>query len=273
MSLLREEVVGDSPADIYDRYLVPSLIAPLTPELLRRAAPQPGERVLDLACGTGAAARAVAPLVGILGSVVGLDVSPVMLAVARTHPAPAGAPIDWRDGSAENLPFADASFELVLCQQGLQYFADRAAATREMRRVLAVNGRLAIAVWRGLAHHPFDVSLNAAIERKLGVPVMTTPYELGDPRDLRSLLEDAGLKDVVIEPFNFMARFPAPDRYVSLYVTGAAAVLPEFAAMTEAELDNLVRAVRQETAETIARYTDGDELVMPTSALIAVARE
>jgi ubiquinone/menaquinone biosynthesis C-methylase UbiE len=272
MSQPTERPVADDPAEIYDRYLVPSLIAPLVPELLARAAPRHGERVLDVACGTGAAARGVAPLVGSPGTVVGLDVNLAMLAVAGGRSAPRGAAIEWREGSAEDLPFAAGVFDLVLCQQGLQYFSDRVAAVREMRRVLAPTGRVAVAVWRGVERFPFDAALNAIIERRLGAPVLTTPYALGDPRDLRELLEEGGFREIVIDFFDFDARFPEPDRYVALFVLGAASVLPEFAAMGEAERDELVQAVRRDAAGTIAASTEGDELVMPNSAQIAVAR-
>ena len=89
---------------------------------------------MDVACGTGSVARHVAPLVGAEGKVVALDISPEMLAVARGLPAPAGATIEWREGNAIALTVPDDAFDLVLCQQGLQFFSDRAAAVREMRR-------------------------------------------------------------------------------------------------------------------------------------------
>ena len=90
--------------------------------------------MLDVARGTGVVAREVAPLVGMTGSVVGLDASPGMLAVARAV-LPEGVAIDYHEGKADALPFPDAAFDLALCQQGLQLFPDRAAAVREMGRV------------------------------------------------------------------------------------------------------------------------------------------
>ncbi len=90
-----------------------------------------------MACGTGIVARYATPLLGAEGSVVALDVSPDMLAVARALPEPAGAAVEWQEGDATSLALPDSAFDLVLCQQGLQFFPDRAAAVREMRRVLA----------------------------------------------------------------------------------------------------------------------------------------
>ena len=102
-----------TPAEVYEEYMVPAIFTPWARVLLTYAAPKPGERVLDVACGTGAVSRQVAPIVGAKGKVTGLEISAAMLAVARSIHAPAGAQIDWREGDATSLPFADRSFDLV----------------------------------------------------------------------------------------------------------------------------------------------------------------
>ena len=111
-----------TPAEMYEQYIVPATFIPWTPVLVEKAAPKPGEHVLDLACGTGIVARHVAPLIGKEGHLVGIDISPDMLNVARNLPAPEGADIEWieADGTSTSLP--DDSFDLVICQQGLQFF-------------------------------------------------------------------------------------------------------------------------------------------------------
>ena len=107
-------------ARAYDDYLVPNMFRPWARALLDHAALRPGERVLDLACGTGVVAREAAGRVGVHGQVSALDLNPAMLEVARSHTAAPGAPdIEWIEGSAQALPFADASFDVALCQQGL----------------------------------------------------------------------------------------------------------------------------------------------------------
>ena len=121
----------ESPAEVYERYLGRAIADPFTRVLLDCAGPQPGERVLDLAAGTGSVARHVAPIVGTEGRVVAVDINAAMLAVGRALPAPAGPPVEWREGDAVDLDLPDQSFDLVLCQQGLQFFPDRAAAVRE----------------------------------------------------------------------------------------------------------------------------------------------
>ena len=119
------------PAEIYESFFVPALSAPWAEDLLRRTAPRPGERVLDVACGTGIVARRVAPRVGPTGRVVGVDPNLGMLAVARAAAAAEGVSIEWREGRAEALPVEDAAFDLVCCQVALMFFEDRAAALRE----------------------------------------------------------------------------------------------------------------------------------------------
>src|SRR5215472_13290367 len=112
-----------SPAQLFDQFFRPTLFTPWARSLLQRAAPQSGEQVLDLACGTGTVAQLAAPLVGAEGSVVGVDINPGMLAVAQGQPKPPGTAITWRQGDATALDLPDDSFDLVLCQQGLQFFA------------------------------------------------------------------------------------------------------------------------------------------------------
>ncbi len=136
-----------NPAQTYEKYFVPYKFRPWTEELLERAMPQPGERVLDVACGTGIVARMVAQRTNGQAQLAGLDLSPAMLEVARSASEREGLEIAWHEGSASALPFPDGSFDLVLVQQGLQFFPDKAAAAGEMYRVLAPNGRAVTSTW------------------------------------------------------------------------------------------------------------------------------
>jgi ubiquinone/menaquinone biosynthesis C-methylase UbiE len=129
------ETYRGNAAENYERYFVPAIGAPLASDLIDAASLRPGERVLDVACGTGVVTRLAAGHVGAAGNVSGVDINPGMLAVAREN-APAASSIEWYEGSAEALPFADATFDVVLCQMGLQFFPDKPKALQEMRRVL-----------------------------------------------------------------------------------------------------------------------------------------
>ena len=169
--------VAGSAAQVYERELVPAIFGPWAPRVLDLAAPTTGERVLDVACGTGVVARLAAERVGADGRVVGLDLNPGMLVVARSLPVEAG-PIGWVQATAGRLPFPDGSFEVVCCQLGLQFFPDRAAALAEMARVLVPGGRMVVMVWRSIDHSPGFAVLAAALDRHVE-PVVA--YGAGSP--------------------------------------------------------------------------------------------
>ena len=133
-----EEVRG--PAEIYDAHFVPALFAQWGPVVAAEAGVRKGDRVLDVACGTGALTLAAAEIAGPSGSVVGLDVNPEMLAVARRKPLQ----IEWLEGSAEALPLLSNSFDAVVSQFGFMFFEDKPKALGEMMRVLKPDGRLAL---------------------------------------------------------------------------------------------------------------------------------
>ena len=178
----RWQLEGNAPA-IYERHLVPGIFEPWAPLLLEQAALRRGQQVLDVACGTGVAARLAAASLDTTGKVVGLDLNPGMLAVARSLPPPQGATIEWREGDAGALPFAEKLFDVVFCKFGLQYFPDRSQAVREMYRVLKPSGRLVALVWRALIHSLGFATLAEALERHISPAaraVMQAPFVLGD---------------------------------------------------------------------------------------------
>lgn len=260
-------------AEMFDQYFGPALFAPWARVLLECASPQPGERVLDLACATGTVARHVAPIVGRKGKVIGLDINPDMLAVARSRPAPEGAQIEWRQGDATSLDLPDNAFDLVLCQQGLQFFPDRAAALREVRRVLADEGRVALDVWRALDRHPLYEALCEAEARHLDVPLsdVASPWSLPGAGELRALLSEAGFQRIDILAESLDAQFPSPDRFVELTVLAGAAVVLTFDHEDSAARLALTEAVTREIEPVVQRYRSGDRLIVPTLWHIVVA--
>jgi SAM-dependent methyltransferase len=262
-----------TPAETFDQYFGQALFEPWTPVLLEYAAPKSGERTLDLACATGIVARHVAPLVGKTGKVVGLDINPGMLAVACAKPHAAGAPIEWQEGDATALNFPDGSFDLVVCQQGLQFFPERSAAAREMRRVLADGGRVAVSLWQALDHHPVYAALCEAEARHLGVPLseVATPWSFPDGEALRALLADAGFQRIRVIPRSLEVHFPEAERFVTLTLFAATAFLPEFDWNDEATRSALLDRVSRDVEPVIDRYRDGDGLTFPTHWNIAVA--
>jgi ubiquinone/menaquinone biosynthesis C-methylase UbiE len=140
------QLSGNAP-EFYERY-VRLMMEPWVRRLVDVAALRPAEQVLDVACGTGFVARLAAGRVGADGRVVGVDLNESMIEAAQAVSSiDTRNNIEWRTGDVAALPFANATFDAVLCQQGVQFFPDRVQALREMRRVLHRGGRLAFTVW------------------------------------------------------------------------------------------------------------------------------
>jgi ubiquinone/menaquinone biosynthesis C-methylase UbiE len=262
-----------NPAETYEQYFVPAMFIPWATILLRYASPQPGERVLDVACGTGIVARLAAPLVGSNGQVVALDINSAMLAVARTLPAPSGATIHWQEGNAMALPSPDDAFDVVLCQHGLQFVPDPAGAVREMRRVLVAGGRALVIVLQALARHPVFEALTESVARHLSLPVsaVMTPFALYDAGELRAFFTAAGFRKVDILRESTTVRFPEPERFVPLAVISSAAAVPAFTQLEVPAREALLETVRAEVEPTVRRYRKADFVTFPMFAHIVVA--
>src|SRR6516164_4251852 len=155
-----------SAAELFQQYIVPLITSLWAADLVDRSAPRSGERVLDVACGTGIVARLAAERMS-TGRVVGLDLNPSMLAVARTTPQNSGPKIDWYEASVLSMPFPDSSFDVVLCQLGLQFFPNRPRALEEMFRVTVRGGRLALSVFTAIERTPVHHALADALDRHL----------------------------------------------------------------------------------------------------------
>jgi ubiquinone/menaquinone biosynthesis C-methylase UbiE len=157
-----------SVAGAYDDIYLPRIFIPWARLLLERAALRPGEAVLDIATGPGTVARLAAEQVGPKGRVVGADLSEAMIAIAKAKSPSAGAAtIAYLVSPAAPLPVEDSGFDVVTCQQGLQFFPDRAAAVREMYRALKPGGRVAAAVWREIDLQPYFAAMDAALRECL----------------------------------------------------------------------------------------------------------
>ncbi len=171
------------------------------------------------------------------------------------------------------LPFADGAFDLVLCQHGLQFVPDRAAAVREMRRVVAPGGRALVIVLQALARHPVFEALMDSVAHQLSLPIsaVMTPFALHDADALRALFTAAGFKKVDVVPESTTVRFPEPERFVPLSVTSSAAAVPAFVEMEAPQRAALLEIVRAEVEPVVARYRDAETVTFPMFAHIVVA--
>lgn len=203
-------------AENYERYFVPKIATPVSVALLEVAGVQQGERVLDVACGTGLIARLAAGSVGPSGTVTGLDLSPDMINVAR---AESPSTIAWHVHDATSLPFPDDTYDVVLCQMGLMFMQDRHAAVAEMRRVTAAGGRVAVNT-PGVIQPLFALMEQALVDHisaDLGGFVQAV-FSMHDPEGVASLLRDAGLADVTAAASTVTLNLGAPVEFLWQYI-------------------------------------------------------
>jgi len=251
-----------------ERYSGRYFIGPWSHGLVTLAALRTGERVLDVACGTGVVTRLAAPEVGKTGRVTGLDINTGMLAVARSLSPPSGAPITWVEGDAGAMEFPGASFDVVLCQQGIQYFPDKHAALREMHRVLVPGGRVVLSVWK--APGPYNVAVGDALERHVGVDTATrfrATRVVPDAETLHRLLVDAGFREVQVRPVAMTIRLPALETFVLGHLSGMP-VADAVAALSEERRAAMARQINA----ALRPYADGEGVAVPDEINVALAK-
>jgi ubiquinone/menaquinone biosynthesis C-methylase UbiE len=260
-----------NPAEGYENFMVPTLFGPWATNLIQVAGTRPGERVLDVGCGTGIVARQVAARLGASGTVTGLDLSPKMLEVARAAAARERVTVEWREGSAEQLPFSDSSFDLVLCQFALMFFADKAAALAEMRRVVTGSGRVLVSTWQGLDRHPFYQTLHSVIQQHLGMSALQDIFALGEAESLRTLMADVGFQRVEIEPVSLTARFPNPDGFLAGEIEVDTAAIPSMQDLDSPARQAIVAAIAADMTSPLREVTHDNHVVIQFHAHIGSA--
>lgn len=240
----------------YERFFVPAIGKPLAEDLIHLAALQPGERVLDLACGTGIIARLALQKVGSTGAVAGLDVNPGMLEIARSINLP-GKQIEWFEASAEEIPLSDEMFDVALCQLGLQFMEDKVAALREVQRVLVPEGRIYLNV-PGPAGTVFSI-FGKAMEHHVNTEAAGFVYQvfsLHDTTELHQLLTRAGFRNVSVEEKYKTLYLPAPKDFLWQYVYGT-----PLAALFSEVGDTTKKALEDEVVEKWQHFTKNGKII------------
>lgn len=235
----------------YEGLHVEALFRQWATPTLAAAGAASGDRVLDVACGTGVLARTAHRLVGPDGAVTGLDIGPGMLAVAeQLEPG-----IRWVEGEAGALPFDDGEFDAVVSQFGLMFFPDRVRAIREMLRCVRPSGRIAVAVWGALERseaYPITVELFRRRAGDAAADALRAPFVLGDTDELRSLFDDAGGASVTIETHHGTARFPSVRSMVEADLRGW---LPVMGVMLD---EALIEQILAEAEELLAGFVTAE---------------
>lgn len=258
--------MGERRGDFAKSFAITSIWAD---DLLGRIKLSREEDVLDVACGTGIVMRRLAER-GHVGRLVGLDLNKAMLAVVRLK----SSQIEWTEGSALDLPFAARSFDVVLCQLGLQFFPDGLQALKEMARILRPRGRVGLSVYSEIEHTPAAHAFVQALDKLLGVESSRTKraehLSCGSD-EIGQWVRQAGFDRVGVETVTQQIRFPSPLDYVrfQLSATPMAALLR---GEDDAGRERMIAAIADDVASRLdpSMLTDG-KLTFPQEAFVAVA--
>jgi SAM-dependent methyltransferase len=203
------------------------------------------------------------------GRAVGLDSDPGMIAVARSHTAePQSAALEWHCESALKMPFEDHVFDTVVCFHGLQFFPDRVAGLAEMRRVLKPTGRLMASVWRSIEYCKGPHALAESLARHgIDASAAQRPYSLGNPEELKALLQQAGFQQIEVRTMSLDVHFPSAQNFIDSLAAGAPSTRLALAQVSEADQAILV----EEVSEMLTPYITEEGLSYPTECCIMLA--
>lgn len=258
------QLAGSIP-EAYEEYLVPAIFVPWGNRLVELAGLRGGESVLDVACGTGIVARLAAAALGNAKQVIGLDLNPGMLAVAADNEAG----IEWREGSAEDLPFEDGKFAALFCQFSLQFFQDRVKALAEFYRVLAPGGRFLLSLPCAIEHWPGANALATSLQQHVGgdaAAIIRAPFSLNDIGTLRGLIETAGFSEIEIEAVDQGLHFLSAEVFIQQQIAASPLAGPV------SELDDTTRgALVADAALGMRDYEGSDGLMLNMRAHVCRA--
>lgn len=269
MTTSTQDELARRAAERYASVLVPAILGPAARALVDSSDLDTGDVVVDVGCGSGAATFAAAERVGRAGLVIGVDVNPAMLAIARSTPRRDSVAIEWHEASAYALPVADESADAVLCAQVLQFLDDRPRGVAEMHRVLKPRGRLFASAWCSVESNPYFGALVESVRVQLGEETaagLHAAFSLSSLHALRGLLEHAGFTRIEVAARRLELDLPAPAEFVPRHL-GATPLADTFASAPPAIRFGIVRHV----TEALASYVHGTGLRVPFTTHLASA--
>jgi SAM-dependent methyltransferase len=261
--------VDTTAGEAYEQHMVPGMFVHWAERIVRIAAPQPREHVLDVACGTGIGARFAAAHVGPGGEVAGLDVDAGVIAVAQEVARQSALTIEYHCASALEMPFADAAFDLCLCLQGLQFFPDRLRGLSEMRRVLKPSGRLVASIWAAIEFNKgHDAVVRALESQGVDASPAKRACSLSDPEEIREAASRAGFTHIDVHAADDVSRFASMQSFIDGMTLGSPSTRHAVACLTDAGRAAFVRDV----SAMLEPYLKGGRLEYPMRTHVLVAR-
>ncbi|MCB8881586.1 class I SAM-dependent methyltransferase [Acidisoma cellulosilytica] len=245
-------------------------LRPLGAAGMQVLSPQPGEAVLDIGCGCGDTSFALAGAVGETGSVLGLDISEPMLAVARSRAADSPAAPVFTLADAQTADLGEARFDAAFSRFGVMFFNDPTAAFANIRRMLKPGGRITFVCWRPATENPWmSVPFQAALpllppqpERD---PLAPGPFAFANPDRVRGILSDAGFSAITITPFDTLIGSGGLDETLAL--TGRVGPL----AAVLRENPDLAGPVQHVVREALSAYLTAEGVMMPAAVWVVSA--
>lgn len=264
----RNQTIDTTAAEAYEKHMVPGMFVHWAEQVVGIAAPQSGEHVLDVACGTGIGARLAAPLTGPGGKVTGLDVDAGVIEVARGL-TERGMPIEWHCANALDMPFTDTAFDLCLCLQGLQFFPDRVAGLSEIRRVLKSSARLVASIWGPLEFNRGHYAVVQALEAQdVDAAPAKRACSFSNPEEIRSAVARAGFTHIDLRTHDGVSQFASMASFIDGMTIGSPSTRHAVARLPEAGREQFVKAV----SAMLDPYIKDGKLAYPMRTHVLVAR-
>ena len=257
------QLQGDA-SELYERVLVPLWMERWAKTLMETIALRPGDRVLDVACGTGVTTRLAKNHVGKAGHVDGLDNNPGMLSKAKELAL--NLDISWiiSDVCGSGLP--SGHYDAIISQHGFHYFPEKSAALKEFHRLLVSGGRLAFSVWDGPS--PYTEALCSAVEKHISPEVARTQRSQRETLSgvqLAQMVVDEGFSDVTSHRQELMIRVPSAREFVPQHL-GSMPIANAFRNLSDSKKESLISDVE----EAMQKFSQDDQLVYPDAVNVVL---